>query len=345
MTLGTLLGAVFQVMRRNPLPTFGLALLLYGGGGVLTIGLGVVLVGIFASSQPSAYFGGGADATLLAAVLGAVAAGLGAIAISLISTSIVQGIVVLEVSRGTLGERLRLGGLWRMLRPRLGRVIGWVALQSAALTLAATVLVVLIVVLVAAGGTAGVVIAVLLGILGFLALVVGGVWLGVKLVFTVPAIVLERRGVGSAMRRSWALTGGYFWRSLGILALVYLIYSVAGQVVAIPVSLLGSLGSVLIAGSTTDPQAMFASSLVSGGASALVGIVIGAVGLVMISATTGLLYIDTRMRKEGLDQDLARAAEERAAGRRDVDPYAPAAGTAAAGTTTPVPGPPDSPWA
>lgn len=346
MTLGTILGAVFQVMRRNPLPTFGLALLLYGGGSVVSIGLGALLVGIFSGTQPGAYFGGDDGAAIASAAVGVAAVGLGALAVSLVSTSIVQGIVVLEVSRGTLGERLRVGGLWRMLRPRLGRVVGWVALQTAALALAVTVLVVLIVVLVATGGTAGIAIAVLLGILGTLALIVVGVWIGVKLVFTVPAIVVERRGVGSAMRRSWALTGRYFWRTFGILVLVYLIYTVAGQVVAVPVSLLASIGSLLFTGGAAGGQPAFVSSLVSGGVGALVGVVIGAVGLVMISATTGLLYIDTRMRKEGLDQDLARAAEERAAGRRDVDPYAPPAATApGAAGAAPFGQAPGSPWA
>lgn len=320
MTLGTILTAVFQVMRRNPMPTFGLSLLLYGVGGLLSIGVAALVIWVVTRTGSGAVFGA-ADSTGVAnAIVVAVAVVLGVLVVNLITASLVQGVVVLEVASGTLGERLRVAGLWRRLRPRRARMLGWLALQSTAVAVALGVLVALIVAL-SLAGPAGIASAVLLGLLGGLAIAALAVWTGIKLVFVVPAIVLEQRRIGDAVRRSWSLTRGHFWRSLGILALIWLIYAVAGQVVSVPLSLIGGLGTTLISGGGTDPQLDLVSNIVFTALSTMLGFVVGAIGLVMTSATVGLLYIDTRMRKEGLDQDLLRAAEHRAAGDLDSDPY------------------------
>jgi hypothetical protein len=55
--------------------------------------------------------------------------------------------------------------------------------------------------------------------------------------------------------------------------------------------------------------------------SLLVVLVMSSVVLVVQSAATGLIYVDLRMRKEGLDLDLARYVEEVAAGHDPPDPY------------------------
>ena len=51
----------------------------------------------------------------------------------------------------------------------------------------------------------------------------------------------------------------------------------------------------------------------------LIGLVLGAVAAVVQSAATALIYIDLRMRKEGLDLELARFVES--APGVGVDPY------------------------
>jgi hypothetical protein len=48
-----------------------------------------------------------------------------------------------------------------------------------------------------------------------------------------------------------------------------------------------------------------------------------AIGLVLQSATASLLYIDLRMRKEGLDLELSRFVEARQTGAEVADPYLP----------------------
>jgi hypothetical protein len=72
---------------------------------------------------------------------------------------------------------------------------------------------------------------------------------------------------------------------------------------------------------------------------------------VVQSATTALIYLDLRMRKEGLDLRLQRFVEDRAAGRAEAsDPYVLPDGVAAPGSPAsgPIPGATTgggSPWA
>jgi hypothetical protein len=49
--------------------------------------------------------------------------------------------------------------------------------------------------------------------------------------------------------------------------------------------------------------------------------VVGAIGAVLITSATSLLYIDRRIRTEGLDLELQRYVELRASGAVGADPY------------------------
>ena len=52
---------------------------------------------------------------------------------------------------------------------------------------------------------------------------------------------------------------------------------------------------------------------------------VSAIGLVVFAATSSLMYIDLRMRTEGLDLELSRYVEARQAGTPVPDPYLPRA--------------------
>jgi membrane-anchored glycerophosphoryl diester phosphodiesterase (GDPDase) len=133
-------------------------------------------------------------------------------------------------------------------------------------------------------------------------------------------IVIERLSIRAAIRRSWSLTIGYFWKTLGIQLLVAVIISAVSNIVSLPLSFI--LG---LAGGLLNPQADegvgIAVIVVAYILSIVVSVVVGAVSAVVQSATTALIYIDIRMRKEGLDLELARFVEARQAGVPVPDPY------------------------
>jgi hypothetical protein len=89
--------------------------------------------------------------------------------------------------------------------------------------------------------------------------------------------------------------------------------------------------SLVFPNGATDPQYEFydaARTIVLAVATA----VMGGFGLVLQTVTGALLYLDARMRTEGLDLTLARYVDERQRGIVVADPF-PSGGAAPAGST------------
>ena len=319
---GTLLGASFQVIRRNPRPTFGISLLLNGLVIVLFIG---VIGGVTAIALGRAASATSADADdIEAGAIGAIVlSALIPVALSLLVTAVLQGIISLEVSRATIGEKLTVRGLWRLARGRVGALIGWSALVAAAVLVAIVVVALIVTLLIAFGGQAGLVAGIILAIVAGLGSVVLWAWLATKLSLVPSVLMLERLSLRRAVARSWRLTSGYayFWKTLGTQLLVYVIVQVAAQVVATPISILAAVG-----GATINPNGDMTASIVvlvmSYVLTGIVSLVFAALAAVAQSAVAALIYIDIRMRKEGLDLDLTRFVEARQVGDIGVtNPY------------------------
>jgi hypothetical protein len=173
-----------------------------------------------------------------------------------------------------------------------------------------------------------------LAILFSFAFAVAAVWLGTKLSLVPSALLIERIPLRRAIARSWTLTNRSFWKTLGIQLLISVIISTASQVISFPISLAGSLIISFVA-PTSDPSAAIAGVVILYVVTALVSLVVGAIGTVMQTATATLIYLDLRMRREGLDLELMRFVEARASGDTSVpDPYL--------SVPQPVPAPPTS---
>jgi hypothetical protein len=118
-----------------------------------------------------------------------------------------------------------------------------------------------------------------------------------------PALILERGRVGQAFSRSRLLVSGSFWRVFGILLLAVVI----GSAIRFVFGFVFGGGSSFVSGLTNpgEPITLSTFSLVLQG----VGTVIGeTIVTPFIALVTVLVYIDQRMRKEGMDIELARAA-------------------------------------
>ncbi len=75
--------------------------------------------------------------------------------------------------------------------------------------------------------------------LGMIALIIPGIYLAVRWMFAGQAAAIERRGVIAALRSSWRLTAGSWWRVLGIVIVVFLGSAIAGALVQAPFSSIG----------------------------------------------------------------------------------------------------------
>jgi hypothetical protein len=332
MTLGTILGASFRVLRRNPRPIVGFSLIIHA----IVLLITLVVTGFFTVNALNGYFqvlstgnvtqasASSAIGSILLAEVGAVVTGLLAYA----GQSILQGIVTMDVARGTLGEKLPLRALWARARGRILILVGWAGIVVGVALVALAVLFGGDVLLFAIGGTTGAIIG---GILLFLILAGGAVLsalLWTKLSLVPSALVLERLPLGKAIRRSWSLTGGFFWRTFGIELLVAVIVGVAASIVEAPVTIVVELLTLFanptgVSTSASSLTTVFGATEI---ASSIATAIAETVTAIIASASTALIYIDLRIRKEGLDLELVKFVDARAAGQTDVpDPYLPAA--------------------
>ena len=119
-------------------------------------------------------------------------------------------------------------------------------------------------------------------------------------VILVPAvIVLERLSIGAAIQRSVALIRGAFWRTFGIVLLSSILVAIVAGVLSAP---LIAIGLFLASTGGLEAQASTVIYLVEAG----VGLLAGTLVTPFTAGVNALLYVDRRMRTEGLDVTLAR---------------------------------------
>jgi hypothetical protein len=246
------------------------------------------------------------------------------------------------VGRSVLGDRITAGEAWRTALPRLPALLLATLLTGLALIGPWAGLAAVLIALGVAGAPGGLVIAV--GFLGAIASLVLDVWFWTMFSMSAAAVVLERQGPAHALGRSWRLVRKSFWRVFGILLLAGIIVLVASSVLRLPFTVISAAFS---SGSAPLTQAIQPSvaSLVIG---AVGSIIAGAITQPISAGVTVLLYVDLRMRREGLDLALQTATSDGQAPADDfatvwhpAGPEGPAgaAGSAGAAPTAPQPGP------
>lgn len=321
LDLGTLLGASFRTLRRNPRPTFGMALLVQGVVSIVT--LLAVGIPVFSSLLRLDSAAQEDQAAIAAGTVGtAIVSTLLAVCLGIVANAWLQGIIVLEVARATLGEKLTLGALWRHAKGRMGALIGWSAILAVVLIVAIGILAGIIWAMVATLGDLGVGLGVLVGIFGGLALLVVGIWIGTKVSLVPSALMIERNSIGQSIRRSWRLTNGSFWKVFGIQLLVYVILSFASSIVTAPFAIVTPILVFLVDPNGTGSTWGIWVGVIAYIVQLIVTLVIAAITGVIQTAATALIYLDLRMRREGLDLALARFVEARQSGAQGLpDPY------------------------
>jgi hypothetical protein len=131
-------------------------------------------------------------------------------------------------------------------------------------------------------------IGVLFGVLVFLAMLVGTVFVYVRTSLAAPAIVLEGLSGWRGLQRSWQLVRGVFWRMLGIRLLIAIIAGIVTGIVS---------GLLSLAGAGLDANGQFIVTEIAG---AIATVFVGPITYIAVT----LLYYDTRIRKEGFDIEM-----------------------------------------
>jgi hypothetical protein len=297
--LGELLDGAFQYIRAHPRVVLGIAAVV----AVVTVLVQAPFQSSYASSlQPLLADSGSTPPRLdqLGGALGALAAFSGVnLLVSLLANTVLTGLLVVVLSRSVLGAPVVARDCWEAARPRLPGLLGVVVLVAVATVLAFVVPLVPAGLLGVFGAPAAAVAA--LAFLGLLAGAVLAVVVWVGLALAAPAYVLEGISVAAALRRAPALVRGRFWPILGVLVLaVVIVVVVAGIITGVFGLVSGGVGA---ATGETDPYAPARLLVTSIGA-----VIAGTLTTPFQAGVTGLLYIDQRMRREGFDIELQRAA-------------------------------------
>jgi len=319
LSFGTILGRSFAALRHNPRVLLGFALCVQTIAYIAVIAaIGGVAWASFSrlatlpenSEEYDAIFAGSIAITAVVSIV----LGLAATTLSVI----VQGVVVTEVAHAAVAEKQTLGALWRRIKPVLWRLVGYSLLLLAAMVVAIAAVGLALFGLATVAAPA----AVVLFILAVLTAIPLVLWLSVKLIAAPSAIILERATIGGAIGRSWRLTRRRFWPILGVLVLLNLIFGGLAQVISVPFSFISTALTTVIA-PTGDPNASAIIALIiSFLVTEAVVLLIQSVASVVQATASALIYIDGRMRHEGLDLDLLAYVERRDAGSTALpDPY------------------------
>ncbi len=244
---------------------------------------------------------GDSDA-LVGVIAGTSAAGIVSLVVGTLTGALMTGFLTRIAGKAVLGQPLTVRELWDSTRPLVGRLVLASLLYGVVVYGTAFVGLVVAGVLVAVGGVVGAVLGVAVGV----AALVFAAIAYVRFSLAGSALVLEDARVVLAFRRSWRLVRRSSWRVLGVLLLTIVVAGFVGQVVQLPFSLFGGGGNPLSAlsgdATSVSTRTLVLSTIGGGVAATLVA--------PFTAGVTALLYIDRRMRAEGLDVSLQAAAQQ-----------------------------------
>ncbi|MDQ0673488.1 preprotein translocase subunit Sss1 [Pseudarthrobacter siccitolerans] len=302
LMFGEILDGSFQTIRRNAKAMLGASLLAQSFAAILAAVITVVTATSMVSIEAWAESATPADFASLG--FGFLAAVLLVAILTLFISAVLQGAMVVPVARSILNRPTGFRQMWILARSR-----AWTLVRLAALMMLAGLLAFIL--------PAGVAVAVIstmerAGILLLIPLIPAVValltWIYIKLMVAPAAVVIEELGALEALRRSWSLTRANWWRIFGITLVVSILVGIIGQVVMIPVSLLPTFLSGFLSPHAGSEQDITVAVAV-GVATAIVGALVGAVGYAFQTSVMALIYMDLRMRKDGLDIALLRQLE------------------------------------
>jgi hypothetical protein len=216
-----------------------------------------------------------------------------------VAVTVLTGLLIVSVSRSVIGQKITVGEVWSRSWRRVLLLLVF-SFVSTLIILSVWGGFVAVLALLARAEQWGALAT--LGLLGGLALLVATVWFSIRILLIPATLVLEGTGVGTALKRGWRLTRGSFWRLLGIYLLTSIMVGIVASIIATPASLVSAF-------LLRDPLSTSFGSIVIIG---IANVIAYTLTTSFMAAVLALLYVDVRMRREGLDVELTRAAGEAA---------------------------------
>ena len=303
LTVGELFNGAFQAVRVNPQTMFGFSFAI-----MAVVGL---IQAFFASSSTSSLTRAlsSGDTEDLVYSLGNSMGSFVTSGLTMLATAFLSGMLALTVWDAVLGRKSSPADAWHRFSPRFVPVllatllIGIIEFVVIVLVLLVFMIPFFLVVVNAASArsydsaSAGIGGALSIIFLMIVALIVVACFFTVKFAFTSSAVVLEGLGPVDAIKRSWSLSKGSFWRILGRILLI-------GVVIGLISSVLGGIvGAILgVGANAADSVGMLVAF------SAFVSALLSAVVIPVQSSFYTLMYLDERMRKENLAPMIAQEA-------------------------------------
>lgn len=194
--------------------------------------------------------------------------------------AVVNGALILVLGRDVFGERTSSGQAWSGVARKIGPLLLQLVV-IAAVAAASTLPLVLALSMAGSDPVIGLGLAVLLAPLCLVAFLI----VVPRLILAPVCLVLEDLGVAESFVRARQLVRGASWRVLGVGIAAFLITRLLAAFIAVPFSVLGG-------GEALSTQGVFLTSL---------GRIAGtSVGFPILCAVIALLYVDLRVRTEGL---------------------------------------------
>lgn len=219
--------------------------------------------------------------------------------VSMVALHIVSGVLSTSVSDAVIGRKTDLPSAWNRVKGRIPALIGSTFLLFI-ITLVWIVSVTFVFIL-AAGGVAEMgrnaaaalfIVFVLLPLL-----LIAYLYFPVRMLYSGQSIVLERQGVFASIGRSWKLTRKNFWSTFGRYLLILIVTGIIQALIQGFVGLIIAIAGPMIPMSFMSTISLFISAL-------LLGVVFP-----LTASYLTLMYIDRRIRLEGLADSLLKASQ------------------------------------
>jgi hypothetical protein len=228
-------------------------------------------------------------------------------------SSTLAGIIALAAVRSQLAHRVGPRELLRLVRPSLPALaaVGLVQSLSFVILIAGWGLAVFGI----GAGAESAISSDAAGAVAVVMMLVGAVLVlifGIRLVLAGTVVLMEGRrapdiglyiparvGIWGSLKRSWQLVRGKFWRVFGILLFAGVVVNIVGYALQFGVStLLLTVGSWA---GDSDGTGATVAAIVIGAATGIATVMTLIASMAFMSAVQALIYLDLRVRREGLD--------------------------------------------